>query len=131
MDDSGLVSPAQPLSNLNGIVDRLLNGKRPARNLLIERLPLVIGHRDEELPILRFADFVDRRDVGVVEGGGGFRFANEALPGLGAGMRMGEQEFERDRAVELRVVSAVDDPHSSAAERFKNPVVRDVTSNEV
>ena len=78
---------------------------------------------DEQLTGRRFTDFVDRDDVGVVEGGSGARLAKESLdePRL-LGPRIAHQ-FHGDRAVQPRVEGAEDIPHAAAADAPIDAVV--------
>ncbi len=70
-------------------------------------------------------DIVDGANVGMVEGGGGLGFALEALERLMVLGHFLRQEFERHEAVELRVLSFVDDTHAPAAQLLQDAVVGD------
>ena len=68
----------------DGLVDR----QRSALDLLLERLAFVEVHDDEHLAVSRFVDVVDRADVVVLEGGGGFGLVDETLLGFGVAGEM-------------------------------------------
>jgi hypothetical protein len=62
-------------------------------------------------------------DVGIVECRGSLRFTLETLQRLmilGEGFR---QELERHEAVELRVLSLVDDTHAAATKSFDDSIM--------
>src|SRR5207244_3631845 len=54
------------------------------------------------------------------------RLAHEALAELLVGGEVGVQQLERDRAAEMHVLSAVDDPHAALPRDSFNPVPRDL-----
>lgn len=62
----------QTLGYLTHSVGRLLDIQRPIVKPVFEGLPLVAGHHDGELVVLRFPDIMDRADGGMV---GRFRAA--------------------------------------------------------
>ncbi len=83
-----------------------------------------ILHRDEA-PALRFTDFVDHADVGMVQGGSGTRFPAKSFQHdrvLGDQFR---QEFKRHQPAQLGVLGLVDDTHPAATQFLDDPVVRD------
>ena len=71
------------------------------------------------------ADFVDGADVGMVQRRGRAGFAAEALESLRVLGRIVRKKFERDEAAEQRVFRLVNDTHATAAEHFRDAVVRD------
>ena len=86
MHDARAVGLRQPLANLRGDVHRLVHLQRPPLDPLLQRLALVVGHHEVQLPVGGLVDLVDRADVGVVEGRGRFRLLQKPLlRGLVAG----------------------------------------------
>ena len=81
-------------------------------------------HGDEGLAVL-LADVVNRADVGMVQRGRGLRFALKTVERLRIARDIFGQEFQRDEAVQARVLGLVDDAHAAAAELFDDAVVRD------
>ena len=70
------------------------------------------------------ADVINRADVGMVEGGGGPRFAAETFQSLRiAGNVIGE-ELEGNETAELGVFGLVDHTHAAATQLFNNAIVR-------
>ena len=78
MDDAAGVQRAERGQDAEADRNRLRRTQRPITELLSERLPFEQLHGDEQLAAV-LADFVDLADVGMVDAGGGARFAPEAL----------------------------------------------------
>ena len=71
----------QPLADLGGDVDGVINRQRAPLDPLLERLSLVVRHHEVQLAVVGLVDLVDRADVGVVEGRGRLGFLQEPLLG--------------------------------------------------
>jgi hypothetical protein len=69
-------------------------------------------------------------DVGMIERGGGLRFALEAFERGMVGGRVLREEFQHHRALEVGVFGLVNDAHSAAAEFFDNAVMRNGPANQ-
>ena len=95
----------------------------------VERLALEQLHGDERLAIL-FADFVNRADVRMVEGGGCARLEPESFGGLRRALQVVWQELQRDVAAERQVLRFVDDAHASGAYAVQDAVVGDLPAFE-
>src|SRR6516162_1321904 len=89
------------------------------RDRVLQRLTFQIFHSDKGSAIF-FTDIVNGANVGVVESGSSVRFALEARERLRVAGDIFEQEFERDKAVEAKVLCLVDHAHAQAAARV-NP----------
>jgi hypothetical protein len=63
-----------------------------------------------------FARGVHRHDVGVMQLGGGFGFAVEALHGLRRQSESAAQDLEGHLAIERQLARFIDDPHAAAAD---------------
>ena len=102
------------------------NGKfqRVTGDRVLEGFAFEILHGDEGAAVL-FTDVVDGADVRVIQSGGGFGFATEALEGLGVAGQVIWEKFEGDEAVETSLFGLVDNTHATAAEPFEDAVVRD------
>lgn len=74
------MGPCQGAGDLDGHPAGFSDRQRPARQSLLERLALVVGHDDVELAVV-LTDVVNGADVGIVESRGGARFAQKALLG--------------------------------------------------
>ena len=64
------------------------------------------------------ANLVDRADIGMVQNRSSLRFAVEAAQCLCVWRKPVRKEFQGNKAVELGVLSFVDNAHSTAAEHF-------------
>ncbi len=104
------VRGAQGVRDLRGDRQRLLQRQRPFLQALRERLPGEVLHHEEHLALV-IADVVERADVRVVQAGDGLRLALEASAAFGVGTEFGQQNLDRDRAVEPRVAGLVDLAH--------------------
>jgi hypothetical protein len=76
---------------------------------------------------LCLVDFVDGGDVGMVDGGRGLRFLDEAAPAGLVGHELGRQDLHRDLAVEPGIEGAIDDPHTAPADLFLDSVMGEET----
>jgi len=65
---------------------------------------------------VRFFQFVDVRDGGMIEGGEHLRFALEARQSLGVVRDRAQQHFDRDVAIQLRVARAIHGAHAAFPE---------------
>ena len=59
----------------------------------------------------------------MIQGRGGLRLLDEAELALGVSDLVGQQNLQRDKAVQLRVAGLVDDAHAALAELLENLVV--------
>src|SRR5712691_5532897 len=77
--DAARMRSGDTRSKLPGDVEKLGRFERPPAETLCERLPLAVLH-DQERNAVAFADFVDRGDVRVADGGRGARLTKESRP---------------------------------------------------
>ncbi len=83
-------------------------------------------HAEVGQTVVRFADLVDGQDVGVIEAGGGLRFATESRQRF---LRIGvvrEDSFQRNDAPGMSLSRPVNDAHPAAPDLFQNLIVPDV-----
>ena len=116
MHDARAVGLRQPLADLRGDVDGVVQRQRSPLDPLLQRLARVVRHHEVELAVVRFVDLVDRADVGVVQRRRRFGLLEEALLGRLVAGQIGRQDFDRHLTVKARVVGRVDDPHAAVAE---------------
>ena len=90
---------------------------------MLQRQAVQKLHGDERLTVL-VANFVDGADVGMIQCGGGLRFALKAVEGLRVFGYVVGQELQGDKAVELHVLGFVDHTHAAATELLDDAVVR-------
>jgi len=75
----------------------------------------ILGFGRDQVRRIRLSDFMDRDDVGVIEGRGRARFALETAHSIGMKGEMLRQQFERDLAIQSGVLSQVDLAHPALA----------------
>jgi hypothetical protein len=85
-------------------------------------------HGNESLPVL-LANVVNRANVGMVECGCSLSFALKTGEGLRVSGNVFRQEFQRDEAMQPRVLSLVHDTHSTATELLDDAIVRNDLSD--
>ena len=66
MDDPGRVRLSKSPADLRGDIHRFIQRQRSSLDPFLERLALVMGHHEVELPVRGLVDLVDVADVGVV-----------------------------------------------------------------
>ena len=125
MNDALGVRGVERVGNLNGQSEQHVRSPAdrpamrcfrvtPSRNsMAMKRLPVVL------------ANLVDGADVGVIQGGGGTRFAAEAFQRLRVLRDLVGEKLERDKAAELGVLGLVNHTHAAAAELLDDAVVGD------
>ena len=120
-DPSG-VSRVQCVGDLDGEREKDFHFQRTPRDAVLQGHTVQKLHGDERMTIV-LADFVNRADVGMVEGGSGTSFAAETLQSLRVLGYVIQQEFQRDEAPKLGVLGLVDDAHPATAEFLDDAVV--------
>jgi hypothetical protein len=96
---------------------------------MLESLPFEHFHDDEGVGV-DFVHFVNGADVGMVQRGGGARFALESFQRLRISSEFIGQEFQRDKAAELQILGSVDHTHAATAEPFDDAVMRNCAADE-
>ncbi len=124
MDHAPLVREGQRPRDLRPVPAHQRERKPPARDHLTKGFPFHELHREKQVPAV-FAHVVHMGDVGMAEGGRGARLLEE--PGFGVFVRhlVGGKNFQRQVAVETRVVGAIHPPHAAGAEEAQDSVVRE------
>jgi len=98
--------------------DHVVDVEADPSELLGEVLPLdeLLGDEERARPVRLFGRGLtrleDRGDPGVSENGGGARFAQETLTGLGIAGALGTDEHQRHLALEHPVTGPIDDAHA-------------------
>ena len=77
-----------------------------------------------------FSNVMNGADVGMIQRGGCTGLAAEALERLRVRNDIFGKELDRDKAAKLRVLGFVDHAHATAAQLFKNAVMRDCLPND-
>ena len=127
MHDPDRVRGARAGGNLNRDVQRGLQGGRVRLQQVAKSLPLDVLHRDERLPVGRFAEHVDDAHVGMTEGRGRPRLLLEPANPDMVRRHLAGQHLDRHAAAQRQVVSEVNHAHAASAELaadFVAPKVR-------
>ena len=117
VDDLLVVRGLERVGELDGEVERIVQGKGALPNPRLEGLALDVLHGDERLAVA-LADLVDLADVGVIERSGGARFAKEPLASVVVLLERFGQELDRHLAPEHGVLRQKDAAHAAPAERL-------------
>src|SRR5215467_10491967 len=96
---------------------------RPYLDPVLEGLPLEILHGDEGLAFL-LADLVDGADMGMVQSGGGARFALKPFQSLAVLRTMFGEELQGNGAAELGVFGLINHTHAAATQLLEDAVMR-------
>lgn len=127
--EAGLVRARQGLRHLDRDVERVRHRNGASRDPLLQRLAVVVRHRQEQFPIGCLVDFVNGADVGVIERGGGLRFLPETVVRVFIFREIGREEFQRNKPVQTGVERFVHHSHPAAAEPFDDAIVGDGLAN--
>ena len=126
MDDARRVRGGQRIGRLREVVERPLQIAATRIDHLTQRFTPDQLHRDEvdHLPGtgVPLADFIDRQQVRMVQGRGRARLLNESRQAAGVPGERLRQDLNRDRAVKLGIVGAIDLAHAAAAQQRTDPV---------
>ena len=110
------------VGNLNADREHQLQAGRPARDERIERLAGHVLHGDVAL-VAAFAHFVDAAHIGMLDGRGQARLAQDRGAHLLDGEQPRAQNLEHHGPLQLRVVGQVDYPAASGAQAADNFVM--------
>ena len=100
MDDALAMGSVQGIGDFDGQSDQNILFQRAFRRYDVQGRAVQKLHGDEWLAVF-LADFVDRADVGMVQGGGGLRFALEAGQACGSlATFISGRNFKRDKAMQ-------------------------------
>jgi hypothetical protein len=121
MDDSLLVRRLECLGDLLRDRQRRVNGNRPLRDPIGERGPLDQLH-DQCVEAARILEAIDLRDVRMVERRKELRFPTEPCEAVGIVGQGGQQDLDRDKAIQRRITGAVDISHPARADERRDLV---------
>jgi hypothetical protein len=109
------VGGIQGIGNLKGELQQCFVVERLASNALLEGTALQQLHDHERLALI-LIDVMNRANMGVIERGGGSRFALESFQGLVIVTYSFGDEFQRYEPAKLDVFGLVHHPHPAAAQ---------------
>ena len=104
------VSALERAGDLDAARHRLLDGQRPGRDPLRERLPVEKFH-DQEVDLSVPADVEHGADVRMVQAGRGAGFPLEALTRRPVVADRALEDFDRHRPAEPRITRPIHFPH--------------------
>ena len=123
MDDAFGMRSFERVGDFDGKGEQVVHLDRTPIDAVLERLAVEKFHGDEGLAVL-LADVVNGADVRMIQRGGGLGFALETGQGLRVAGDVLREKFQRDETAQARVFRFVHHAHSSAAESFDDPVMR-------
>src|SRR6266849_1139520 len=124
MNDTLRVSRVQSVGDLDPERQHYLHVQGPTGDAVLQGHSVEKLHRDECFAVL-VVNFVNRADVGMVQGRGGLGFALKAAECLRVFGYVVGQELECDKPAELHILSLVHHTHPSTTELLNDAVVRD------
>ncbi len=113
--DPRVVRASHALRDFNGKIERASGRQRTARRQVREFLAAHQLHGDEA-DAVGFVDFVDHRDVRMLERRRRLCFLDEAGAPIRIGDELRRQHLQRHVAVQPRIAGAIDHAHTSAAD---------------
>ena len=122
MQDATIVRVPQRFRELNTVALDLFDGKWASRKPRAKRLSFNELHRDVRLAI-GFADFVNGADVRMVQRGDRARLAHESRPRARVIEAVRRKELDRDVAMQVLVLGAIDLAHPASAQSVDDAVV--------
>src|SRR5207249_8670226 len=114
MNNSLRMRGVQCVGNFDGKINEALGFEWPCEDQVAQSLARQVLHHNERAA-LKFTDFVDRADVGVIERGSSASLAAETFERLSILGQVIRQKLERDKAAELGVFGLIHDAHPAAA----------------
>src|SRR5438552_556050 len=124
VDDSLCVSRFQSVRYLDAKIQELVRRDRAFADPLLQALPFQQLHDDHRLVIV-FLHFINRADVGVVQGGSGASLELEPLQRSGNAVDAVGQKFQSHTSAQPDILRLVHDSHTAAAQLGQDPIVGD------
>ena len=119
MNDTLFVGSGQSMSDLQGIVQSLAHRDRSAAQPLAQGFSLKQFGYDVGRSLVS-ADVEYRKNIGMVQGGGGQGLLLKAAQSVGVQRQRLRQDLDRYFALEARVTGAVDLAHAARAQKRNN-----------
>jgi hypothetical protein len=114
VDDASGVSGVERVGDVDGDGEKNVRFQRTPGDAVLQGQPVEKFHGDERFAVL-LVNFVDGADVGMVQSRGGLPFTLEARQGLGIFSNLVRQKLQGDKAMQLYVLSLVDNTHAATA----------------
>jgi hypothetical protein len=116
------MSSIESIGNLEGEIDRYINGQRITADMLLQGLPLQKLH-DDETPSLLLPDVVDGADVGVVHRGSGAGLTYVAIDMLRVPGDLGRDKLKSDVTMKARILGFPHHTHPAFTDLLDQAVV--------
>ena len=124
MDDAFFVRGLEAFPDLLGDVEDVGNLQGRGFDAFVEAFAFDEGHREKRL-LVDLRDLINGANVRVMESRGSLGLPMKAFIRFLVLQQVRSEEFERDRAVELRVLGFVDHAHAALAELGGDLVMSD------
>src|SRR5262249_24579190 len=128
MNNACRVSRVESVGDLNSQTQQRFGLNRTSGDAMLQRQAVQKFHDDEWLTFM-LPDFVDRANIGMVQGGSGLCLTLKARQCLRIVGHFVRQEFQGDKTMERYVLSLVHDAHTAAVQFFDDAVMRDGLSD--
>jgi len=129
MDDAACVSGRESARDLSGDPDCVGHGDGAACETCAERFALdELGH--DEGPAVELAEVVNHQNVRMVERRDRPRFSAKPLQAIRIARQLGRQHLQRNGTIELRIVRAVDFPHTACGDLRLDAVAADRAADD-
>ena len=122
MDDAERVCGVEPSCRLDHEIDGESGRQRAGAQASAKRLAVNELGRDEMLPI-RFADVINRDDIGMIERRDAPRFPLKALQTVFVPRKPGRDNLERELAAEPQILGEIHLAHPARPEVGQNAIV--------
>ena len=125
MDDAGGVRGGERVGDLRAILEHVAQPQPLASNQLGQGAAGDVLHRDETgslAVLLATINFVNRNNIGMIEGGSGAGFLDKPSLAIRIGHSGRRQNLDRDFAPQTRIDGAIDYSHPTGANLLFNPV---------
>src|SRR5438132_1339703 len=126
MHDACRMGFAQTLSNLSQIFQQLVQRSFVAVDLIAQSVAVNVLHGDE-MYTFALTDFVDVRDVRMIERGGGGGLLLETAHSISISSNFGRQNLQRDFAMEPQVFRQINFAHATFAEQRADLITIDAS----
>ena len=118
------VGRVEGVGDFDGQLEQSVGVERAPSDGVLEGQAVQKLHGNKGLAVV-LVNFINRADIGMVQGGCRLSFALETGQGLGIFGYFVGQEFQGYEAAKLDVFGFVDDAHAATTELFNHSIVRD------
>src|SRR5580704_15108283 len=109
-------------------LQKLLRMHSPARNPVLQRLPLEIFHHEENMPRV-LADIMNGANIRMIQSRSSPSLAPEPVQGKRVPRHFIRKELQRHGPAQPHILSLINHTHPAAAQLLKDAVMRDSPAN--